>query len=114
MRRALALLAAAGAIGAAGVVLAFDPDQPLAVAAAVILLAMLAGALVGLIQPRRGARSRGRADARIPRRAAGVAVIVALLLTLRVADALTLITGGFIVGAFVAAEIILSARPSSR
>jgi hypothetical protein len=114
LRRALALLAAAGAIGATGVMLAFDPDQPLAVAAAVGLLAVLAGALVGLFQPRRGGRSRGRADPRIPRRAAGVALIVALLLTLRVADALTLITGGFIVGAFVAAEIILSARPSSR
>jgi len=113
LRRALALVALTALLVAVGVMFAFDPDRPFAVPAVVLAIAAFAGALVGLVQPRRP-RARGRPDKRVGRRAVGAAVLVALLLMLRVADALTVITGGFVVGAFLAAELILSARPSSR
>jgi hypothetical protein len=56
-------------------------------------------------------RRRQRAAAPALRRGIGVTAVVGLLLLLRVADGLTLITGGFIVLGFLVAEVILLARP---
>ncbi len=47
------------------------------------------------------------------RRGSEVSAMIALLLVLRVVDGLTLLTGGFIVLGFVAAEVILATRPGA-
>jgi len=114
LRRPLAVLAAASVVAAILIAVTLDPAEPLAVAAMIATLAVFAGALAGLIQSSPGGRrlrAQRRGDARMLRRALEVAAVCGLLLTLRVTDGLTPITGGFIVASFVAAEIILSARP---
>jgi hypothetical protein len=80
------------------------------IAAVAICVGAVAAALLLSISPSdRGRRRRAAAPAL--RRGIEVTAIVGLLLLLRVVDGLTLITGGFIVLAFLVAEVILSARP---
>ena len=91
-----------------------DPDVPLAVGIVIAAVAVCAGAvaaalLMSLPPADRGRRRRAAALAL--RRGIEVTAIVGLLLLLRVVDGLTVITGGFIVLAFLVAEVILSARP---
>ncbi len=114
MSRLLVVLAAASATGVIAIALTIDPEQPLAVAAMVLAAAVLIGAVAGLVllagaSDARGRRRSGTATAM--RRALEAGAIAGLLLVLRVIDGLTLITGGFVIGAFLAAELILSTRP---
>ena len=114
MRQTLAVLAAVGAVAVIAIATALDPEEPLAVAAMIVALALSAGSLAGVVQLSWSTDRRGRArhgDARTFRRAMEIAAICGLLLLLRVTDSLTVITGGFVVASFVAAEVILSARP---
>src|SRR6185503_17493112 len=90
IRRSLALVAIAGALIAAGSIVA------------VLMLSIPLGE----------SRRRQRPAAPALRRGIEVTAIVGLLLLLRVVDGLTVITGGFIVAGFLVAEAILSARPS--
>ncbi len=114
MSRLLAVAAAAGAIAVVAIGVAVDPEQPFAVPGMVVALAVFSGALVGVVQLATAADARGRTPrggaARALRRAVEAGAVVGLLLALRVIDGLTVITGGFVVVAFVAAEVILSAR----
>ncbi len=115
MARLLAAVAAASATAVVAIATTTDPDQPLVVAGMIAGLALFAGALAGVAQlagttDRRGRATRS-AGGRVLRRAAEIGAVVGLLLVLRVIDALTVITGGFVVASFVAAEIVLSARP---
>ena|SRR5438128_1038779 len=114
--RGLSLLALASVLVVAAIVGTRDPDEPWAVAALIAALATLCGAFVTWLQMRRRP-GRGRAP-RVPRAIAArrgleVAVAVALLLWLRAVDGLSIITAAFVVGAFIVAEVIISARPAS-
>lgn len=92
-----------------------DPDQLATVLAAITGVAVTAGSLVaaGLVaiasRGRRGA-ARDRSILRAVRRGTVVGAIVGLVALLRVIDGLTPLTAAFVVGAFVLAEIVLSAR----
>ena len=95
--------------------LAVDPSVPLAVGAFIAAVAVCCGAFcaaVLLAVSGRTGRRRRHAAAPALRRGIEVTAVVCLLLLLRVADGLTVITGGFIVLGFLVAEVILSARPS--
>lgn len=94
--------------------LAIDPDVPLAVGLVIAAVAVCVGAMSAallLSVPVAEGRRRQRAAAPALRRGIEVTAIVGLLLLLRVADGLTVITGGFIVLGFLVAEVILAARP---
>src|SRR2546423_1057934 len=114
--RGLSLLALASVLVVAAVVGTRDPDEPWAVAALILALGTFCGALVTMLQLRRRA-ARGRAARVAPaaaaRRGLEVAVSVALLLWLRAVDGLSVITATFVIGAFIVAELIISARPAS-
>jgi len=107
-------LAVLSALIAAGAVLAFDPDVPLAVGLVIAAVAVCTGAISAALlltfSATAGSRRR-RAVAPALRRGIEVTAIVGLLLLLRVVDGLTVITGGFIVLGFSVAEAILSTRP---
>jgi hypothetical protein len=95
--------------------LALDPAGPLAVGLFIAAVAVCCGAVCAavLLSISGGAgRRRQRAAAPALRRGVEVTAVVGLLLLLRVADGLTVITGGFIVLGFLVAEVVLSARPS--
>lgn len=117
MTRALDLAAAAG-LGAATLTLALrDPDQPYAIAGLVLALALAAGAgtarvLLGLARGGRSARARWERT-RALRRGAEAGVIVGALLALRAIDGLTPLTAGFVMLAFVLAEVALTTRSPS-
>ena len=114
--RVLPLLALACVLVAAAVIGTRDPDEPWAVALLIVALGTFSGALATMLQLRRR-RARGRAPLVPPgiaaRRGLEVAAAVAILLWLRAVDGLSLITGAFVLGAFVIAELIVSARPAS-
>jgi hypothetical protein len=91
-----------------------DPDLPLAVGLVIAAVAVCAGAISAVLLlsvPLGAGRRRQRAVAPALRRGIEVTAVVGLLLLLRVVDGLTIITGGFVVLGFAAAEVILSARP---
>jgi hypothetical protein len=111
----LALVAIAGALIAAGSIVAVDPDVPFAIGVVIAAVAVSAGAIAAVLMlsiPLGESRRRQRPAASALRRGIEVTAIVGLLLLLRVVDGLTVITGGFIVAGFLVAEAILSARPS--
>src|SRR5438105_1300270 len=112
--RGVSLLALASVLVVAAVVGTRDPDEPWAVAALIVALGTFCGALVTMLQLRRR-RARGRATRASPgiaaRRGLEVAVSLALLLWLRAVDGLSVITAAFVLGAFIVAELIISARP---
>lgn len=117
MSRALTLAAIAGLAILVGTVALRDPDQPYAIAAFVIGLGLLIGALVARAmlafgRPGRSARA-SRDRARALRRGAGVGAIAAILVALRAIDGLSPLTAGFVVLAFVLAEVALTARTPS-
>jgi len=111
------LLVLASLLVVLAVVLSRDPEEPWALGVVIVALgvATAAGAFAWQQRTPRGARRRSprprRADAL--RRAAGMGAIVAALLWLRAVDGLSLLTGLFVVAAFVAAELVLAARPQS-
>jgi hypothetical protein len=116
--RALAFVAVGCALVAVGLVLTRDPEEAWAVALVIAALGVGAGAVATMLQlraPRVGGRRRPSAVRRgvAARRGVGVALVVSLLLWLRAVDGLSLITAGFVVGAFLAAELVLSALPTS-
>lgn len=114
--RPAALVVVASVAVATAVVLTQEPEDLWAIA---LLIAAIAGAFGGLaaaVQLRGVRRRRGPGAARraaAVRRAALVAVAVALLLWLRVVDGLSITTASFVVGTFLVAELVLSARPAS-
>jgi hypothetical protein len=111
----LALVAAASAVVAVGSILAVDPDVPLAIGIVIAAVAVCAGAVVSVLMlslPLGESRRSRRVAAPALRRGIEVTAVVGLLMLLRVVDGLTAITGGFIIVGFIAAEAILSARPS--
>lgn len=111
----MALVAIAGALVAAGSIVAVDPDAPYAIGVVIAAVAVCAGAVAAAVLlsiPLGGSSRRQRPAAPALRRGIEVTAIVGLLLLLRVVDGLTVITGGFIVAGFLVAEAILSARPS--
>ena len=120
------LLLAVGAVAAIAavvlVVLTRDPSEPLAVAAVVGGAAIAVGcaiALVGVAVEERDAplarpRRRRPQSARAVRRGVEAGVLLAALGLLRAVDGLSLITGGFVFGGFVLAELVLTARPAAR
>ena len=114
--RGVSLLALASVLVVAAVVGTRDPDEPWAVAALIVALGTFCGALVTMLQLRRR-RARGRATRVSPgiaaRRGLEVAIAVALLLWLRAVDGLSVITAAFVLGAFIVAELIISARPAA-
>jgi hypothetical protein len=96
------------------VILAIDPDAALAIGLVMASIAVCCGALAALLLlgvGEGGSRRHERATAPALRRGIEVTAVVGLLLVLRVVDGLTVITGGFIVLGFLAAEAILAARP---
>ncbi len=109
--RPLAVLFLVAVALAAGLVLARDPEEPLAVVGVIAAIAVAAGAAAAM-PLLGGARTRRERRAAL-RRAVLVAAAVALLLALRVVDGLSVITGGFVVLAIVAAEAVLVARPGT-
>lgn len=109
--RPLAILFVVAVAAIAGLVLTSDPEDLPAVVALIVASAVAAGAVAAMLLLR-GARTR-RERPRALRRALEVAAAVALLLALRVVDGLSLITGGFVVVAIVAAEAVLVARPGA-
>lgn len=90
-----------------------DPDRLVTVLAAITGAAVTAGALVAAAFAA-ATRGRGRARSvgmvRAVRRGAIAGAIVGLVAVLRVIDGLTPLTAAFVVGAFVLAEVVLSAR----
>ncbi|HEY8657115.1 MAG TPA: hypothetical protein VIN34_10330 [Candidatus Limnocylindria bacterium] len=110
----MAIAAAAGAVTLV-VVATRDPDQMATVLAAIAAAAVAAGALAaaGLVtiaaRGRRGA-ARDRSTLRAVRRGTIVGAILGLVALLRVIDGLTPLTAAFVVGAFLLAEVVLSAR----
>ncbi len=115
--RSLGLAAVASLGVAVIVVLTRDPDEVWAVVVAIASVAAAAGLLATLLQLR-GARHARRGPSAAQRATAGrrgleVAAVVGLLLWLRAVDGLSLLTAAFIVGTFVVAEAVLSARPVS-
>lgn len=114
MRSLLAIAAAAGAV-TAFVVATKDPDSLLTVLAAIAAAAVAVGALTAAALAARAARGRGGKARRLRmvravRRGAVAGSVVGLLALLRVIDGLTPLTAAFVVGAFVLAEAVLSAR----
>jgi hypothetical protein len=108
-------VAVAGALVAIGAILFIDPEVPLAVGIVIAAVAVCCGAVSALLllaAPAIDGRRRQRGAAPALRRGIEVTAVVGLLLLLRVVDGLTLITGGFVVFAFLVAEVILSARPT--
>lgn len=92
-----------------------DPDRMVTVLAAIAGTAVMAGALVAAVLV--AVASRGRRDVgrdgsalRAVRRGAIAGSIVGLVALLRVIDGLTPLTAAFVVGTFVLAEVVLSAR----
>lgn len=115
--RGLALIVLACLLVTAAVVGTRDPEDPLSVALLVLALGGAAGSAAAMFL----LRTRRRAGRRVPgvrrgialRRGAELGAAVALLLWLRVVDGLSIITAGFVIAAFVVAELIASARPAS-
>lgn len=115
--RALALVAVACALVAVALVLTRDPEEAWAVALVIAALGVGAGAVATMLQlraPRVGSRRPSAVRRGVAaRRGIGIALVVSLLLWLRAVDGLSPITAAFVVGAFLAAELVLSARPTS-
>ena len=114
--RPAALIVIASVSVAAAVVLARDPDELWAIALLIGAVGGAVGGLAAMLQLRGAAGRRGSRAARrviAIRRAGLVAVAVGLLLWLRVVDGLSLTTASFVVGTFLVAELVLSARPAS-
>lgn len=112
--RALFLVALVAVAVGLAVVLTRDPEEAWAVGAVILASAVAAGAVATMLQLRSGGRRRVRARASIAgRRGIEVAAIVALLLWLRAVDGLSILTATFVIGSFVVAEAILSARPQA-
>lgn len=111
------LLVLAGILVAALVVLTRDPEEPWAVALLILSLGLATGAGAFAWQQRASRASERRAPrprrADALRRASESGAIVAALLWLRAVDGLSPLTAIFVVGAFVVAELVLSARPQS-
>jgi uncharacterized membrane protein YidH (DUF202 family) len=111
------LLVLASLLVVLAIVLSRDPEEPWALGLVIVALgvATAAGALAWQQRAPRGARRRTPrprpADAL--RRAVETGAIVSALLWLRAVDGLSPLTGIFVVAAFVAAELVLSARPQS-
>lgn len=92
-----------------------DPDRLIVVLAAITGAAVTTGALVAaafVAVASRGRRGTGRAGStpRAVRRGVVAGSIVGLLALLRVIDGLTPLTAAFVVGTFLLAELVLSAR----
>lgn len=106
-----------GLVVAAAVVATQDPDSAWAVALFILCVGVSAGSLTILLQLRAADRAprRGRRISRAlaVRRGVETGAIVALLVWLRVVDGLSILTAFFVIGAFVVAELVLSARPES-
>jgi len=97
------------------IVVARDPDSLITVlaaiaGAAVATAALVAAALVAMASRGRRGRARDIETVRAVRRGAVAGSIVGLIALLRVIDGLTPLTAAFVVGAFVIAEVVLSAR----
>jgi uncharacterized membrane protein YidH (DUF202 family) len=109
------LLVLASLLVVLAIVLSRDPEEPWALGLVIVALgvATAAGAFAWQQRAPRGARRRTPRprDADVLRRAVETGAIVAALLWLRAVDGLSLLTGIFVVAAFVAAELVLSARP---
>jgi cobalamin synthase len=114
--RGLAVVILVGLLAAAVTVFTRDPEDGWPIAIVIVALAASTGALAALLlgRPRaRGRRAAGPRRAVALRRGLEIAVVVGLLLWLRVVDGLSVITGSFVIGTFVVAEAVLSARPAS-
>lgn len=115
--RGLALIVLACLLVVAAVIGTRDPEDPLSVGLLVLAMGTAAGALAAMFL----LRTRRRAGRRVPglrrgialRRGAEFGAVVALLLWLRIVDGLSIITAAFVIGAFLVAELIASARPAS-
>ena len=110
----MAVAAAAGAV-TVFIVATRDPDRLITVLAAIAGAAVTTGALVAaafVAAASRGRRGPGRAGStpRAVRRGAIAGSIVGLIALLRVIDGLTPLTAAFVVGTFLLAELVLSAR----
>lgn len=102
---------------AVAVVSTRDPDEPWAVAILILALAGVAASFATWLLMR-GRATRGRRAPRVTsavasRRGLEVGAITALLLWLRAVDGLSFVTAAFVIGTFVAAELVLAARPNS-
>ena len=101
---------------AVAVVSTRDPDEPWAVAVLILALAGVAASFATWLLLR-GRATRGRrpraSSAVAGRRGLEVGAVTALLLWLRAVDGLSFVTAAFVVGTFVAAELVLAARPNS-
>ena len=116
MERVL-LIVAAGAIAAlVTTVTTRDSGEPLAVLTVVLAAAVATGALSAAagMQLAAARTRRGRPPARARRvslrRGAEIGGALGFIALLRAIDGLTLLTGSFIVLAFIAAEAVVSAR----
>ncbi len=112
--RALALVVALALIVDASLVLTRDPEEAWAVAGVILATAVAIGAIVTLAQLRGVGSERRRVGARravAVRRGVEVSAMAAFLLWLRAIDGLSVLTAALVVGTFVVAEAILSARP---
>ena len=102
---------------AVAVVSTRDPDEAWAVAVLILALAGVAASFATWLLLR-GRASRGRRGPRLSSAIAGrrgleVGAVTALLLWLRAVDGLSFVTAAFVIGTFVAAELVLAARPNS-
>ncbi|GAC1461651.1 MAG: hypothetical protein NVSMB8_13200 [Candidatus Limnocylindrales bacterium] len=92
-----------------------DPDRMVTVLAAIVGVAVTVGALVAAMlvvfasRGRRDARRNG-STLRAVRRGVIAGSVVGLVAILRVIDGLTPLTAAFVVGSFLLAEVVLSAR----
>ena len=100
---------------AALVVVALDPEQPLAVGLFIVAIGASAAVLTTWLQLRRAATRRraSRIEAVAGRRGLEVGAVVALILWLRAVDGLSLVTAAFVIATFAVAEYVLAARPHS-
>lgn len=111
------MVAAVAAAVTVFVVTTRDPDRLPVVLAAIAGTATALGALVAAAFLSPGSRGRrgpgpGRSTPQALRRGAIAGSAVGLVAVLRVVDGLTPLTAAFVVGAFVLAEVVLSARTS--
>ncbi|HUQ16933.1 MAG TPA: hypothetical protein VM070_04020 [Candidatus Saccharimonadales bacterium] len=92
-----------------------DPDRMVTVLAAIAGVAVTVGALVAallvmLTSRRRRSSGREGSTLRAVRRGVIAGSVVGLVAILRVIDGLTPLTAAFVVGTFLLAEVVLSAR----
>ncbi len=119
MSRLLLALGTLGIAISAFIVSTRDPAERVAVTVVIVSISLALGALAALALLRLGAArpACGRAarppTARALRRGAWIGAAVGLLGALRAVDGLTVVTGGFVVAAFVVAELVLSSRAAT-